>query len=91
MVFAGALGEQSSLDQALSVRDANGKIVGIDPASATQRQNDINADHAVGWGLAGGAAVGLGVGAVLVALSPNPSARASLWPNGRGLSLRVAF
>ncbi|MCB9740240.1 MAG: hypothetical protein H6747_13350 [Deltaproteobacteria bacterium] len=91
IVFSGALGEQSSLDAALAVRDGNGKIVGIDPTTASQRQNDINADYALGWGLAGGAVAGVGIGVVLLALSPKTPATVTLWPGGRGLGLHVAF
>lgn len=84
--------DQAALDRQLATVDASGRIVGIGHDAATSEQAAINRSIYGGW-----AALGLGAGAVglAVALWPRPAAapapRVTLWPRGRGAVASIRF
>lgn len=79
-------------DQALRDRltRVEGKVAGLDSASYRQERDDIASRWNLGVGLAGLGVLAGATGVWMLATAPD-GARVTLWQDGRGLSLKLAF
>ena len=93
VALAVATSDQTELNRSLALKDGTGKIIGITKPEADAEQMRLDTQYVLGWSLAGVGAVGLGVGALLLATAPSVGAHVSLapWGNGRGAGLTVRF
>ncbi|MCO4762097.1 MAG: hypothetical protein KC502_11370 [Myxococcales bacterium] len=89
-----ASSDQAELNRKLAITkiiDGEKKIVGISKIDADSETTRLDNQFYLGWGLAGAGAVGLTIGALLLATAPAARVSLSPWPNGRGMGLTMQF